>query len=149
MNTEDGEKLIFWWAAWYHRTPCELRYLSRNPGPDLRLKNSSYSWLELPVGRILFLSSQLENPVFVFSFFAVFFPQATRTWKNMLTLVCWRTVCRCFQRKPLFMDSYIYKTLFTYLCFQAGISIFALGKNNFSKKTKQTCITVLLTLTSC
>lgn len=60
--------------------------------------------------------------------------------KDHVSISFLAAVYKCFQRKLLFMDSYIYKTLL--LVFQAGLSVFALGKAIF----QQNCITVLLTL---
>ena len=48
------------------------------------------------------------------SFFVMFLLENIRIWRNMLMLVLTELyIVRCFQRKPLFMSSYIYKTLFT------------------------------------
>lgn len=135
MNTQDGEKLIFWWAAWYHRTPCELRYLSltqtltsdwrTRPTPDwsLQLQNS------------VFILSVGESCFCVFVFCSVF----SSSYQDLKEHVNISLLADCMQRFPkettfygqLYLQDFIYLLVFSgrhlNICFR---------KKQFFKKTQ-------------
>lgn len=137
MNTQDGEKLIFWWAVWNHRTPCELHYLNWNTGPDLRLKNSSYSWLEPPVTESCFYPLSWRILFLCFRFFAVFFSSDYRDLKEHVNISFLADCMQMFPKETTFYGQ-LYLQDFIYLLVFPGRHLnICFRKKQFLKKNQE------------